>query len=100
MVAMSTENHTNPPSLESISQDLDALKTARAKQKPEAHVPAGAARGAVDFLSALAVCSLLGYAVDYFAHSFPWGMLVGLLAGVGVGTKMMLRDAAADTEKK
>jgi F0F1-type ATP synthase assembly protein I len=88
----------NPASLEALSKDLEALKTARAGNARERHAPsAGASRAAVDFISALAVCSLIGYGVDYWLDTIPLGLLVGLLAGAGVGAKLMIRDMKRDS---
>lgn len=87
------ENPINPAALESVSKGLESLKAARASNAHEAHAPpAGAARAAVDFLSALAVCSLIGYGLDYWQDTSPWGLLVGLLAGAGIGARLMLLE--------
>ncbi len=94
---MNEEKPINPAALEALTKDLDALKIAREGNKRERHAPSqGAARAAVDFISALAVCSLIGYGVDYWLGTMPLGLLVGLLGGAGVGAKLMLRDMKRD----
>ncbi|MEJ0009604.1 MAG: AtpZ/AtpI family protein [Alphaproteobacteria bacterium] len=87
----------DPPSLEQVSKDLDALKRSReTRGEEEAKLtPSGdSAKGAVNFLTATAVMSLLGFAVDHFAHTLPWGILIGLLLGVAIGAKLMLDNVA------
>lgn len=36
----------------------------------------------------------LGYGVDVWQHTSPWGLLVGLLIGTAAGTRMMLQEEA------
>jgi ATP synthase protein I len=89
------------PSLESLNKQLEALK----KTQPEAKVnpaPMGnAAKAAIDFASASAVGVLIGFAVDHYAGTMPWGILIGLFVGVGTGVYLMLKaEAVADAKKK
>ena len=56
--------------------------------------PAMPARAAIDFASASAVGTVLGYGVDVWQHTSPWGILVGLLIGVAAGMKLMFQEFA------
>ncbi len=82
----------------SITAQLDALKKTQTAQKP-ASFSSDAARGAIDFASACAVGSLLGFGVDYALNSTPWGLLGGLIVGVVAGFRMMLRLTLRDLKK-
>jgi len=35
----------------------------------------------------------LGWVIDYYAHTPPWGMVGGLLIGLGVSVYMIMRQA-------
>ena len=84
-------NSINPAALEAISKDLESLKATRDASRSERRAPSSStAKASVDFLSALAVCSLLGYGIDVWAQSSPLGLLIGLLFGAGVGAKLMM----------
>lgn len=39
------------------------------------------------------VGGLLGYGIDYFLHTTPWGLLIGLLLGAAAGVWNMVRSA-------
>lgn len=87
------ENPINPAALEAITKDMESLKATRESNKRERHAPSnGAARAAVDFLSAMAVCSIIGFGIDYWLNTSPLGLLIGLLAGAALGAKLMLND--------
>lgn len=95
------------PSLESLNQQLDALKKTQASYADEDRklAPSGdAARAAIDFASACAVGVLLGYGVDHYAGSSPWGLLIGLGIGVVSGVYLMFkaeaRRAQAEAKKE
>ena len=90
---MNEENPINPAALEALNKNLDALKATREGNKRETHAPSSAVAGAaVHFLSAMAVCSLIGYGVDYMLGTLPLGLLLGLMGGAGLGAKLLLRD--------
>jgi len=103
---MGTEEKQTPPSLETLNQQLEALKKLRPESEPTAKLPGDAARAAIDFASATAVGILLGYGVDAWQHTSPWGLLVGLLIGSAAGLKLMFQAEAnqnrraSDTKKK
>ena len=81
--------------MESLTAQLEALKNAQVSTPTLA--PTGdAARGAIDFASASAVGSALGFCIDYWLNSSPWGLITGLLVGVVAGFRMMLRTTMRD----
>ena len=88
---MSKEKPSNPPSLEDVEAHLDALKRTRPVRK-NTTATGDAARVAIDFASASGVGCALGWAVDHWLHTGPWGLLVGLLVGTAAGFKLMMRD--------
>jgi F0F1-type ATP synthase assembly protein I len=94
---MMDDTPIDPQKIESISKNLEALKASRGSEKTTLAKPSSAAsKAAVDFFSATAVCSLLGYGVDYLLNSSPWGLIIGLLAGTGVGAKLMMNAMSKD----
>ena len=80
--------------LESLNQQLEAVKKLQPEQSGEPKLPGDAAKAAIDFASATAVGILLGYGVDVWQDTTPWGLLGGLLLGTAAGVKMMFSDAA------
>ena len=74
--------------LEAQLQQVKALEVSPERRK----APGDAARAAIDFASATAVGSLLGYGLDAWQHTSPWGLLGGLLLGTAAGVKMMLAE--------
>jgi F0F1-type ATP synthase assembly protein I len=97
---MSKDEEKQPASLDSVMRQLDALKqTAKVESTP--NVPTGdAARGAIDFASASAVGCVLGYGLDYWQGTSPWGLLGGLFIGVAAGLKMLLTLEAREAKKR
>lgn len=90
-------NPINPAALDALTKDLESLKKARASNARERHAPSNsAANAAVSFMSAMAVCSILGYGVDYALGTLPLGLLVGLVGGAGLGTKLILNAMKED----
>ncbi len=84
------EKPTETPSLASLDAQLETLK--KSQPQPVLQAPKDdASRAAIDFASASAVGSALGFGVDYLAHTSPWGLVVGLMLGVAAGFRMMLR---------
>lgn len=45
-----------------------------------------------EFISAVAVGALLGYGIDYYVGTSPWGMIVLLLLGFCAGVLNVLRS--------
>jgi F0F1-type ATP synthase assembly protein I len=96
---MGTENDSKPPSLESLNQQLDAVKKLAPESTPNAKLPGDAARSAIDFASATAVGTVLGYGFDVWQETLPWGLLVGLLIGTAAGLKLMFQNEARERAK-
>lgn len=46
-----------------------------------------------EFGAGVIVGGLLGYGIDYFLHTTPWGLLIGLLLGAAAGVWNMVRTA-------
>ena len=88
---MDEKNTLDPAQIESLNKSLEALKASKAAFENRSKAPPSTAgKAAADFLSALAVLSLIGFGVDYFINTSPWGLLIGVLAGTGVGAKLMM----------
>ena len=85
--------------LESLNQQLEQVRKLNPEATPEAKLPGNAARAAIDFASATAVGSLLGYGFDRWQGTLPWGLLVGLLIGTAAGVKLMLQVEKNTYEK-
>ena len=45
-----------------------------------------------EFLGALGLCGFFGYRLDERRGTQPWGLLIGLLIGMGAGLYLMLRE--------
>lgn len=89
---MSKDQESTPPSVDSVLQKMEALK-ATVKDDSTTHAPSGdAAKLAVDFASATAVGCMLGYGLDWWLGTSPWGLIVGLFVGVGAGAKLMFNQ--------
>lgn len=86
---MSKDQESTPPSVDSVLQKMEALK-ASVNEDSKSVAPSGdAAKLAVDFASATAVGCMLGYGVDWWLGTSPWGLIGGLFVGVGAGAKLM-----------
>jgi ATP synthase protein I len=92
---MGEETPQKQASLDALNAQLEAMK----KIAPDKSLPAtkgngDAAKAAIDFASATAVGCGLGFGVDYWQHTSPWGILVGLLIGCAAGVKLLFQDEA------
>lgn len=84
-----------------MSDDLAALgeklKHAQDARRPDVEEQsAGWAIGiryASEFASAVVVGGLFGYAIDHFAGTKPWALLLGVLFGFAAGTRNIVRLA-------
>lgn len=72
-------------------QAREALE-ARARQ---ARASAAAWRIMFDVVAAVGVCGGLGMAADLLVKSTPWGLVLGLFFGLGLGMWLAARRAAA-----
>lgn len=91
---MRDEDDKKAASLETLDQHLAEVKKIVPEATSEKKLPGDAARAAIDFASATAVGTLLGYGFDYWQHTLPWGLLVGLLIGTAAGIKLMFDEEA------
>jgi ATP synthase protein I len=46
-----------------------------------------------EFGAAILVGALLGYGIDYFLHTSPWGLVIGLVLGFAAGVVNVVRVA-------
>lgn len=83
-----------PTTLETLNAHLIEAKKLQPETKRDAKLPGDSARAAIDFASATAVGSVLGYGLDAWLNTLPWGLLVGLLIGTAAGLKLMLAEEA------
>lgn len=97
---MAEEPEKKPVSLETLNQHLEEVKKLKPQVNPAAKLPGDAAKAAIDFASASAVGTVLGYGVDVWQHTSPWGILVGLLIGVAAGMKLMFDEFAREDARK
>ncbi len=88
------DQQRDKPSLETLNKHLDALKKSQAKPVSPRAPSSAAARAAIDFASACAVGVLLGYGVDRYADTSPWGLLIGLGLGLVTGMYLMFKAEA------
>jgi ATP synthase protein I len=89
-------------SLEARRQRLDAELLARRKVEVEKSPNQEAAKGfalavklSSEFIAGVIVGALLGYLIDRFAGTAPWGMIVFLLLGFCAGVLNVLRSTGA-----
>jgi ATP synthase protein I len=89
-------------SLEARRQRLDAELLARRKVEVEKSPNQEAAKGfalavklSSEFIAGVIVGALLGYLVDRFVGTAPWGMIVFLLLGFCAGVLNVLRSTGA-----
>lgn len=97
---MAEDPEKKPVSLETLNKHLDEVKKLRPQTDPDAKPPGDSARAAIDFASATAVGTLLGYGVDVWLHTLPFGILGGLVIGTAAGLKMMFRDIARQEQSE
>lgn len=89
-----TDQTPEKPSLESLNKQLDALKKTQVDEDKKLAPSGDAARAAIDFASACAVGVLLGYGVDQYAETSPWGIVSGLGVGLVTGVYLMFKAEA------
>lgn len=97
---MSVDKGTEPPSLAALSHKIEAMKESHQEKETTKTSSGDAARAAIDFASATAVGCGLGYGVDLWLNSLPWGMIVGLFIGCAAGAKLMLEAEARAARKQ
>lgn len=87
----------NPPPEDAL-QDLRRRVDAARGQGPQTSPPPQSAaslalRFGGEFGAAVIVGALLGYGVDYFLHTAPWGLVIGLGLGFAAGVVNVVRVA-------
>ena len=97
---MRKDEEKEPATLEMLNKHLEEVRKFQPDPNANAKPPGDAARAAIDFATASAVGSLLGYGVDVWQHTSPWGLLVGLLVGTAAGTRMMFQEEARRAKSK
>lgn len=88
-------SNSDADALKALSDKLEATKKSHAPQdfqNDRSGMGAGL-KYASEFSAAVMVGAFLGYIVDKFAGSGPWGMIVGLLLGFGAGVLNVVRAA-------
>ena len=96
---MGTDEEHKKVTIETLNQRLDEVKKLQPSSAPEAKLPGDAARAAIDFASATAVGTGLGYGLDAWQHTSPWGLLGGLLIGTAAGLKLMFQEEARSARR-
>jgi ATP synthase protein I len=87
----------NPPpedALRDLRRRVDAARGEGPQTSPPPQSAASLAlRFGGEFGAAVIVGALLGYGVDYFLHSQPWGLVIGLGLGFVAGVVNVMRAA-------
>ncbi|MFZ4541376.1 MAG: AtpZ/AtpI family protein [Rickettsiales bacterium] len=91
---MRDEPEKTPVTLEVLNKHLDEVKKLQPEVNTQAKLPGDAARAAIDFASATAVGTGLGYGADVWLNTSPWGLLIGLLIGTAAGVTLMFQEEA------
>ncbi|MDX2095876.1 MAG: AtpZ/AtpI family protein [Alphaproteobacteria bacterium] len=91
---MRKDEEKPPVTLETLTQRLDEVKRLQPESSAPKKLSGDAARSAIDFASATAVGTVLGYGFDTWQETTPWGLLVGLLIGTAAGLKLMFAEEA------
>jgi ATP synthase protein I len=83
--------------LDALSQKVQAARATYAPEaEPDLNRSNGMALGmrmASEFVSAIAVGTLLGYGVDWLLKSSPWALTIGLGFGFAAGVVNLVRSA-------
>ncbi len=100
-------NEDRPDDLERRRSDLEKALAARRPAKPDGGE--GKEQGSVagvgnalrlssEFVAGVAVGAALGWFIDRYAGTSPWGLIVFLLLGFGAGVLNVLRSAGLIAE--
>ena len=92
---MSGPDQTRDEALARLNKRADALEvqTARAKVDYGTQVTGQAYRILAELIGGVAVGFVIGFIVDRYVGTTPWGMVVGVLIGFGVAVWMAKRTA-------
>jgi len=89
---MADPNQPDDP-LSNLRRRVDAQRKDEAEAAPPDSAGSLAFRFGGEFGAAVLVGALLGYGIDYFAHTSPWGLVIGLVAGFAAGVVNVVRVA-------
>ena len=81
-----------------LRAQVDRLKEsidARERPQPKLDSKSGATRIALDLMVCLGVGIFLGYWIDAWLDTKPWGILIGIGLGMAAGVKSAIRSAQA-----
>jgi len=73
--------------------EAEELREDEAKRVDDSSNLAMALRLSSEFVAGVLVGGLIGWAIDHFAGTTPWGLIVFLLLGFGAGTLNAMRAA-------
>ena len=87
----------NPPedALNNLRRRVAAARGEGASTPPPESAASLALRFGGEFGAAIMVGALLGYGADYFLHTSPWGLVIGLVLGFVTGVVNVVRAASA-----
>jgi ATP synthase protein I len=80
----------------SLRRRLDTARGKRPGEAPPQKVDGAASlalRFGGEFGAAILVGSLIGFAIDHFLHTQPWGLVIGLGLGFAAGVMNVVRVA-------
>ena len=73
--------------------ETEELREEEAMRQSEPTNLAAALRLSSEFVAGIVLGSLIGWLIDHFAGTSPWGLIVFLLLGFGAGTLNAMRAA-------
>jgi ATP synthase protein I len=90
---MDHPTHDPHDALKKLGETLDGLTPKPApSEEPIGRAEGKAIRLVSDFAGAALAGSALGYGVDHWCETGPWGIIAGLVLGVIAGTRRLLRE--------
>jgi len=90
------DNKPPEDALSDLRRRVDAARGVGPQNSPSPQSPAALAlRFGGEFGAAIIVGGLLGYGADYFLHSQPWGLVIGIGLGFAAGVVNIVRVAQA-----
>jgi len=96
----STDEAAVSARLRRLGERLDRIGSSRSKDAGAAPGPradtSGFARGfrlSTEFVAGVLIGALVGWLIDRWLRTSPWGLIVFLLLGFGVGVKNVMRAA-------
>ena len=91
---MSTSDQDRSEELRKLGEKL---KSAKAASEPEIDENASGWAVGVNYASAfvgsVVVAGGVGYSIDYFASTKPWGLMIGIIIGFIAGTRSIVQMA-------